>query len=200
MRFAVSKKRLIFMVIIVAVIIAAAGLVYLLPKLNQPVEGSIVTPLTQNSKTSGASSTKILTTKYYTAQYPVRYTDLTKPTDSASLDAEFLTAHVRGKSGTTSRISFTVTDLPAGGVTEDSSYHLFKSQPAVYTLDQATVQGEPVYVGTRTNPDYERTYLWPHGKYLLTVALSTSASTADTNAELQAIMDHLQWTDKADKQ
>jgi hypothetical protein len=162
---------------------------------SKPVEGTITKPIPEKSTTSTASS-KTLTTQYYSTEYSARYTTLTKPDNSASLDAQILTAREKGKSGTSSSLALTVVNLPAGGVTEDSSYHLFKSQPNVYKLEEETINGEPVHVGIRTDQGYEKTYLWPHGKYLLTVVLTTFAPSPDTDSELLAMLQHVKWTAK----
>jgi hypothetical protein len=188
-------KRIVFILagLVLLAVIGKVGSIILIA--NKPVEGTIITQA-QQPKTNNASGTKTLKTAYYATQYPAHYTTLTKPTNSASLDAEMLSAPGQNSSGTSSKIALTVTNLPEGGVTQDSSYNLFKAHPETYKLEQLTVQGEPVYVGTRTIPDYERTYLWAHGTHLLTVALTTDVQSAAADSELQSILDHVQWTAK----
>ncbi len=111
-----------------------AASIYGLVTANRPVEGTIVYPQ-KPSKDAVADPNKMLSTAYYQLMYPPQYQLLPAVANSASLDARALVN--RGDSGfsATSRLTVTVTNIPVGGVIEDSSYKLFASQPDTYTLE-----------------------------------------------------------------
>src|SRR4051794_22886523 len=105
------KKRTVLLGTGILFVTCAIIAIYVVPKFNQPVEGSITAPA-ERSTAEQSSSSLTLTTPYFTTQYPARYGTPVKPASSASLDAELLTAHVQGGSGSTTRIALTVTDMP----------------------------------------------------------------------------------------
>ncbi|HEX8182570.1 MAG TPA: hypothetical protein VF575_03130 [Candidatus Saccharimonadales bacterium] len=169
----------------------ALVLVFIYIQINRPVNGTIIQ--TKQPTVRDTPTTKTLTTPYYSLQYPVNYDLEPRPTASASLSAEVLKARQQNRFGTGSRITITVEPTPDGGVTEHSSYKLYMSQPDIYTVMTAEVGGENTISASRVDPNFEKTILWEHGKYLLTVTLIADTSSSTLDAELQTILTSLIW-------
>jgi hypothetical protein len=176
----------------IILLVSALAFDYSVSKVNQPVEGTIV-HAAQSPTKEAAPASKDLSTVYYSISYPARYELLPAPTPSASLDAEILSAQAQPGFGVTSKLLLTVTDLPVGGVTEDSSYKLFEAEPDIYSFSQETRGSDTTYVAIRAEPDYQKTILWPHGSHLLTITLVTGAQSETTDADLQTVLTNLKW-------
>lgn len=178
---------------IVGVIIILAAIIYglIVPRFNRPTVGHVTIPIPTHS---AQAAYKNLITPYYNTNYPTTYKVLAKPAHSASLDAELLSGHEEAGPGASTHIAITVITLPAGGVTEDSSYLLFKTHPDNYVMTQQTIGDDQVTVATRLTPDYEKIYLWPHGNYLLTFDLTTGAQSPIIDGEIDHMLTNLRWS------
>lgn len=180
------------LVFIGLIMIGTIAIVYVLPGFNAPTQGHIVTP---RPVRDGQPAYKQLVTPYYSLRYSSAYQLLPKPEHSASLDAQILAGRQEGGIGVSSRMVLTIVELSPGGVTEDSSYMLYKSRPDTYALRQETIGGDTVVIATKKDGDYEKAYLWPHGKYLLTVTLLTGAESPVIEEEMNRMLRELRWAD-----
>jgi len=162
-----------------------------LPKLNQPAEGRIMPAAAHSSADDTAP--RYLDTPYYSTEYTAAFRLLPPVAHSASLDARMLVGRPEGSYGASSYIAITVAKQLAGGVTADSSYLLYKTHPETYTLGSQTIDGDSVTVVTRTASGYEKVYLWPHGSLLLTIDMTAGMKSDTLDANLQTILQHLQW-------
>jgi hypothetical protein len=182
-------KRVKFWVTFVVLVLLATGSLFAWRSFNMPVEGTITPP-----KVPHVPSAVQLQTTYFETKYPARYQKKTVPSQqSASLGAWVLVAQQDPGVGQSSRINLTVTTLPVGGVTEDSAYKLFTAEPQYYTLSQSKLGDDPVTIAVRNDPTYQKTILWPHGNYLLTISMLTANEQDQAKNDLQTVLANLHW-------
>lgn len=187
-----AKKRIILLAILMVIV----GVVWLvIHALTGPASGSV------SNSTAGDAATSInpiaLQTNYFTATYPSAYKLAAKlqNNDSASLDHWTLDGQPTPDSPATSHINLIITNLPAGGVTEDSAYKLYQAFPQTYTLSKLTYQGDNGYKATAHDTTYRTFILWPHKKYLLTASLVTPSSNGQADQDFQTVLDSIRWKD-----
>jgi hypothetical protein len=95
-------------------------------------------------------------------------------------------------------VSISVKDLPAGGLTADSSYQLRSQQPAQYVLSNKTINGESVTIAAASQSDGVVAF-WPHASYLATISATTGLNNADASnvpqeeAALLSLLNSWQW-------
>jgi hypothetical protein len=191
----VLHKKIKILLIVLAVVAAMVGMAaYAVHSLNKPAMGTIKqaepTDLQANQVT-----TKKLSSGYLSASYPNRYgiNELSAAT-SASLHAWMLVAHQASIYEQAAQISIIITNLPVGGVKQDSAYSLYSSRPEIYKLSKATYNNDPVYVSKRSDQTYQKSILWPHKNFLLTITLTTSNETDAINHELDTILKSVKWS------
>jgi hypothetical protein len=189
----IRRPRLVLAILVVFILLISAVWGLFVPHFNRPTEGHVTIPLPAHSN---QAVYKNLITPYYNTSYPTTYHILPKPAHSASLDAELLSGHQEAGPGASSHIAVTIIAMPASGITEDSSYLLFKTHPETYALSQQTINGDQLTVATKATPDYEKIYLWPHGKYLLTFDVTTGARSPIIDQEIDHMLNNLRWTEE----
>lgn len=95
-------------------------------------------------------------------------------------------------------ISIAIQNLPAGGLSADSSYQLRTGQPARYQLTSQVVHADMVQIASDTQSASVVAF-WPHRNYLATISVSSSLDTpsSDQNSEqlaaLQPLLNAWQW-------
>lgn len=188
----IHKKRKIIVWLVAVVMVCCLG-AYLMHRLNQPPIGVIKESPSSNKRSLKKASTKTLKSSYFLLKYPERYEIQSSHNKSASSESWIFIAHQALGLGQSSKISMSIVELPLGGVMEDSAYKHFSAFPELYTITTSYYSGESVVVGERTNPSFEKTVLWPHGKYLFTVSLTSAEGSQEFTAELESILRSVVW-------
>lgn len=189
----INRKKFKTGTVILLVIAVIVGLIlFMMNRLNQPANGTIIQANT-TELTTPQPSVRTLDSKYFTAQYSGRYQLLPSTEASASLQYWTLVAHQQAGGNIQRKLSIIVAKLPEGGVKEDSAYKLYDAHPELYQLTQVTYSGETVFAAKRSDPTFQQTVLWPHGEYLLTVTLTAATETDTANDEFQSLLTSLRW-------
>lgn len=184
------KKKLV--VSGVTVILISGTAFYAIKLLSRPVEG-VINEQVNEKPVLQEIAPKILNSDYFSLTYPGRYELQASDDNFASLQSWILIAHQAIGLGQASKISISVAVAPVGGVTEDSAYKLFAAFPETYTIKNTSYGGEPVVVGLRSDASFEHTVLWLHGSKLLTVSLTAGGETEQLIAELELILQSVNW-------
>ncbi len=189
-------RKKIIITIIILILGLSAGL-YGIQALNKPAEGVVnqdfnqpIAPYKQPSEIL-----KEFKSTYFTSKYPSRYELQVNQNKSASLESWIVIAHQAIGQGPSSKIGISVTNLPNGGVKEDSAYKQFEAFKEIYTLTKETHNGKAVVVAERTDPNYEHTILWENSAYLLTASLTSGQKNSQLVSELNVILDNLMWAE-----
>lgn len=186
-----KKKLIIWAVVLIVLTSLVAYAAYLL---NRPAEG-VVSKGTISNVTEVADATiETLENDFFTLQYPGEY-DLLEAEQSKSASIVSRTLLDRGAMGLglISKISISIDSLDSKGITEDSAYKHAEAFPEFYNITETTYTGESTKVLERSNPSYERTILWPHNGYILTVSLTAPEKTDDLVEQLDTIMQSVAW-------
>ncbi len=182
-----NKKKI---VIFSAVVTVVAAISYSVHSLNTPATGTV----SQNSPAEEKTpEKKTISGKYIDFQYPARFAEASNANQTASLEYWILVSRLSQGAGQTGQISVIITNLPEGGVKEDSSYKNVHAFTDKYKLNDTTYNNEPVSVATRTDPSYERTALWPHKKLLLTATVTSSTQNDQLDKEFNDLLSSVQW-------
>jgi hypothetical protein len=185
-----TKKIIAWVAVIILLISIGLNVVH---KLNQPSVG-VIKEVTPVELTTQKISSKTLKSDYFSFNYPGRYElQQTKDNSSASLESWILIAHQALGLGQSSKISISIVELSVGGVKEDSAYKHFLAFPELYIVSNSLLSGEPIVISERTNPSFEHTVLWPHGRYLLTISLTSAEKSDELITEVGAILRSFAW-------
>ena len=182
------KSRLLLAVIV----IVGISLLIFLRNINSPAYGTISVPQTINPVLTDTTDYTTLSNEYFSALYPSQLT----PDLPDQKPADALVYSYFSKKNETQNLSDSleiyVTTLPIGGVTIDSNYRNYQSQPKLYQLSQKYIRGEVVDVATRDDGTHERAGLWVHGKYLLIVKFK-GQSKDEVESKFTTILKSIQW-------
>lgn len=183
----VGRKKIIILGAVTAVTITTA---LAIRALNTPAVGTVTQVMPATEK---APDNKTATGKYILFKYPARYSEASNKNQSASLEYWILVTRFGQGTGQTGQISLNITNLPEGGVKEDSSYKNIHAFSDKYKLTDKSINNEPVIIATRMDPSYERTALWPHKKLLLTATLTSSVDDVQLNKEFDELLNSVQF-------
>jgi hypothetical protein len=184
------RKRKILIISAIVLLVVAGGTFFIIHLVKGPANGTVIDLISQPIQ----KSDQILSSKYFSAQYPGRYgIAQTQQIASSSLKSWTLVAHQEPGVGEGAQLSITVTNLPADGVKGDSAYSLYNAFPDKYTLKPATYGKDKGYDAKRKDTPYQRTILWPHKTYLLTISLTASNESDLVNNELQSFVKSVTW-------
>jgi hypothetical protein len=126
---------------------------------------------------------------YITMQYPGVFDQVSRvKNDNSALEQYNITSSGNYRE----QISVDVSQLPSGGLNDDSSYRYRSINPDLYTPSKATLQGEPVVLMTKSD-NTEQTLFWVHGGYELIIAITSSDVTDNVKAYMSAIMPTIRW-------
>jgi hypothetical protein len=165
-----------------AVVILLGFIVYLIHHANSPATGTVAVNTKANeSAITDSTDYSTINNEFFSLLYPSDLNpDFPAQQPTGTLAYNFL-AKRDAKQNVTDSLEVYVRPLPAGGVTLDSDYHTYLSQPEIYKLSQKFVRGEVVDIATKNKDLPERDALWVHGKYLLILKLKgNDKSTLDT--------------------
>ena len=170
--------------------LAVAVAVLAIVSLNKPALGTVTQIAPAEEK---IPEKKTITGKNISFQYPARYSESSNQNQSASLEYWILVTRIGQGTGPTGQVSVIITNLPEGGVKEDSSYKNVHAFTDKYKLSDATYNNEPVILAKRVDPTYERVALWSHKKLLLTATMSSSADSEQLNNEFDELLRSVVW-------
>lgn len=184
------RKRKVLIITTALLIVLAGGVVWVIHLVRGPANGTVIQLVNQPIQ----KLDKTLSSKYFTAQYPGRYEAAqTQQIASASLKSWTLISHQEPGVGEGAKLSIIVTTLPADGVKGDSAYSLYNAHPELYSLKPVTYGTDKGYDAKRTDTSYQRTILWPHKTYLLTVTVTASNESDLVNNELLSFVKSVTW-------
>ena len=189
------KKHKIRNIITLTVALLAMGsFLYIKHLANSPALGTVAlnTDISNQYETT-TKALKTFSSDYFSFQYPARYSLQTNQNKSASIASWNLIAHQVIGEGPGSIISVTISNVPKGGVTEDSAYKLFSAFPDRYKLTKPTINKDEVVIAEQVSPSYGRVALWAHGKYLATFSLTSGQQNDLLVNELDTILKNVQW-------
>jgi hypothetical protein len=164
------------------VVILLGFVLYLIHHANTPASGTVaVNTKAGESAITDSTDYSTINNEFFSLLYPSDLNpDFPAQQPTGTLAYNFF-AKRDAKQNITDSLEVYARLLPAGGVTLDSDYHAYLSQPEIYKLSQKFVRGEVVDVATKNKELLERNALWVHGRYLLILKLKGSdKSTLDT--------------------
>lgn len=183
-------RKLIFFLLIALII---GSFVYII---NTPGQGIIIETKQTSDDETGGLTTKTLVSRYYTVEYPRSYelkTGLTK--GAGQLDLQVIQKPSLRSNPGSIRASFGIEVLPAGGVKEMSPHKLATAFPKSYRIETKPCNEQTCTILTKYDDSSAKIILWPHGKNVLVVALSsqTAGTPADYDSLVKQILETLKW-------
>ncbi len=181
-------------VLILAVIVVISHFI------DRPVHGralshlnvSMLTSKAATAVTSNAVTTKptppgTLSNGYFTLSLPAGYVSQTN--NQAPAGMLYAQNVIATSTDGSLLIAIGLKQMPAGGLSADSSYALRSKQPTNYKVTSQTVNAETVQVSSGVQDDGVVAF-WAHGSYLATISVTTGlAGTGASNvpSEQQAL-------------
>lgn len=187
-----SKRRiivLIFLAIIIIVVLVVAFII--VPGLNKPVTGTIITTNVKSDIVSIKLTPKPQAGKYVSFNYPAGMT----PRPAGPITPPNLENYVYHAADTQSWLLAVNVSVPAGGLSGDSGYAFRKNNPTTYQATTITVKGQPVIVMSDQTANFAKVAYVMQGPELTTVALSgyDNAGTVPLQAAFMLVLNSLHW-------
>jgi hypothetical protein len=164
-------------------------IVFFLKYVDGPSEGSVNLNLAKQAATPTPRPDSTFASQYISFQYPGAFDVVAQvKTDANALEQYNITSTESYRRS----IGITVRPLTSGGVEDDASYRLRTLKAEQYVMTNIKLSGEPAIMAERYDHQ-ERTIFWPHGKYLLTVALVSSDNGDDIAAMMDVVTKKARW-------
>ncbi len=159
--------------------------------MNQPSTGTIVKHSLQDERIEEQAKTNTITAKHFSLIYDA---SLDTVSDISQQDTTALEVYRVARSDVTGRRIFVITikDLPAGGMSEESSYKFRHTSPALYH-EGAVTAGNNSFVTFEKADGSELTAFATYDGKLAMLAYTLQAPEGDLNAEAKALLADFHW-------
>jgi len=169
-------------------VLAAAVTVGAVAQMSRPSVGRMVTAAGAASTTPSATpSTRVADGKYIRFSYPASYRPPTAAAPNGGLETWRLVADAADTS-----LTVAVSALPTMSYIDDSAYNMRRAFPAKYAESDAVLGGHPAKL-MRAADTAEVVLFSAVGGRLVTVALTSVASSVGFDADLAVIENNFTW-------
>jgi len=159
--------------------------------MNRPSEGAIVTPSLQDETVTELERTNTITGKHFSLIYDAA---LDTVSNISQQDTAALEVYRVARSDVSGRRIFVITikQLPIGGMSEESSYKLRRTNPSVY-LEGAKTAGDNSFVTFEKADGSELTAFATHDNKLAMLAYTLQAPDGNLAGEAEALLANFRW-------
>lgn len=159
--------------------------------MNQPSSGTIVKHSLQDERVEEAAKTNTITAKHFSLIYDA---SLDTVSDISQQDATALEVYRIARSDTKGRRIFVITikQLPAGGMSEESSYKFRRTNPELYKEGSRTA-GDNSYATFEKSDGSELTAFLTRGDKLAMLAYTLQAPEGDLHTETEELLSNFRW-------
>lgn len=162
--------------------------------MNRPATGVVVRPSLEDSpRAKEVAKTNTITAKHFKLVYDAGLDTVSNISEG---DKTALEVYRVARSDTTGRRTFVITikPLPAGGMSEESSYKLRRINPATYLEGSIQSAGQS-YVTFEKADKTELTAFAAHKDKLAVLAYTLDTPEGDLHKEAGALLDTFSWLD-----
>lgn len=180
------RFKIIFWSLILMIIFSIATIF-----MNQPSSGTIVKHSLQDERVEQTAKTNTMTAKHFSLEYDA---SLDTVSDISQQDTAALEVYRVARSDTSGRRIFVITikQLPTGGMSEESSYKLRRTNPSMYREGSKTAGDNSFVTFEKTDGTELTAFAASNGK-LAMLAYTLQAPGGDLHKEAEELLSNFRW-------